>query len=201
MVIALTGSEVKDLSAKERGLAAPFSRDGSHKTMHGASCSPMRKPLVGWRLPTPISPPSRCCHARAKQSGSQPSRELLQTGRKGHWVMAYSSLAWGPIHLSSSLTYSLSTYYVPPEARRSTPTGPASATLEDAEVQLFPRRRLAAGAASPWEESAFPLQAPFLFLFLFFSDQKGAAEVRDQSPRPQVPGVDMRNLGCSENLG
>lgn len=64
----------KDLSPlRSLGLAAPFSRDGSHKTMSEASCPPMRKPLV---LLTsafyPVSPPSLCSTLR---SGGRPSRE------------------------------------------------------------------------------------------------------------------------------
>lgn len=58
MVIALTGSEVKVLSTKECGLAAPFSRDEvTRQCVEPRALPPVKKPLAdGCRLPSLIRP-------------------------------------------------------------------------------------------------------------------------------------------------
>lgn len=174
MVIALTGSEVRTSALRSLGLAAPFSRDGSHKTMSGASCPPMRKPLV---LPTsafyPVSPPS-VLHTWAKQSGGCPSHEssCRPGGRGSHWVMAFSSLAWGPLLLSFSST---GMHWVPMVcqacARRGLPCARPQSRTEDAEVRLFPRRHSAAETCQSQGRLCPPLASTICVL-----NQKEAVE-------------------------
>lgn len=176
MVIALTVSEVRTSPLRSLALAAPFSRDGSHKTMSGASCPPMRKPLV---LLTsafyPISPPHLCCHTQPKQSGGWPSHEssCRPEGRGGHWVMAFSSLGWGPLLSSFSST---GIHWAPTVcqacAGRCPPACPFSATSGRCRSPSLPTQAFSGHNLSVLGRVCLPLSSTIFFFF----NQKGAVE-------------------------
>lgn len=102
MVIALTGSEVRTSPLRSLGLAAPFSRDGSHKTMSGASCPPMRKPLV---LLTsafhPVSPPSLCSTLGQSRVAAAPAPRALVDRKAGAVTGEWLSALWLGGHRAS----------------------------------------------------------------------------------------------------
>lgn len=100
----------KDLSPlRSLGLAAPFSRDGSHKTMSEASCPPMRKPLVLLTSAFTLSLlPPYVPHSKVM---ADPAVRAL-VDRKEGWSLGdgFQLSGLGAIALIQSNRYSMSTY-------------------------------------------------------------------------------------------
>lgn len=95
-------------------------------------------------FPCPSSLP--VLHTRAKQSGGWPGQESFwrPEGRGGHWVMAFSSLAWGLLLLFSSTGITEHLLCATLVLGAVSPHSCLWPLLEDAGVPLFPGRRSAA---------------------------------------------------------
>lgn len=194
MVIALTGSEVRTSPLRSLGLAAPFSRDGSHKTMSGASCPPMRKPLV---LLTsafhPVSPPSLCSTLGQSRVAAAPAPRALVDRKAGAVTGEWLSALWLGGHRAS---HSVQQVLTGRRLRaRLVPSAVAHTVVLSHEWKTQRSVSSYAGIqqprlVSPREGSAFLSKH-----HLFFKPERGSGG-RDLSPHTtQALGKDMRTLG------
>ena len=194
MVITLTGSEVRTSALRSLGLAAPFSRDGSHKTMSRASCPPMRKPLV---LSTsafyPVSPPSLCSTLGQSRGAAAPAMRALVDRKEG--VVrgnGFQLSSLGAIALIVQFhRYALGAYGVPGLCQAWSPTRSSSVTDGRRRGPSLPTQALRSRNLSV-PGKALPSLSKH---HLCFKPERGSGG-RDPSPHTtQALGKDMRTLG------
>lgn len=121
-------------------------------------------------FPCPSSLP--VLHTLAKQIGGWPGQESFcgPEGRGGHWVMAFSSLAWGLLLLFSSTGIHRAPTVCHACARHSPPTLLSVATGGRRRGPSLPAQALSSRNLS--RKSLSPLSSTFFFFF----NRKGAVE-------------------------
>lgn len=161
--------------------------------MSGASCPPMRKPLVSLTSAFyPVSPPSLCFTLRQRRVVADPAARALRDRKEGAVAGSWlSALRLGAIALILQFNwYSVGAYCVPGLCQAPSARTLISATNGDAEVRLFPRRHSAVTTCQSEGRVCLRLASTICVL-----NQKEAVE-RDLSPHTtQALGEDMRPLG------